>query len=229
MEMEVRRKRAHGSSRMVSVENRPSTATRRGVVRGRDVSVRTTTRPNVQVILRFLSGTALAISCAGCFGFLVDKPMTADIRNPSPHKWAFMTSGKQDRWACHPVQDLPAPVAKARFLEEWGTPREKMTTPKGETWIYAEEGRWCGLWIAYFVPIPLLLPVCETFDRVDFEGDLAVRSESRRPQGFGVVLNLLPVPNAPLFIAVSPGEATDLGPEMITPSASTSRRPRCYW
>lgn len=210
----------------VRLSEEEAAAARKGTAQATEVPVRTTAWPTVQAILRFLSSTALGISCAGCFGFLVDKPMTTDIQNPAPRNAAFVTSAKQDRWACQSAQDPPAPSTKDRFLVAWGAPREKVTTSKGETWIYEEQGRWCGLWIAFFVPIPVLLPVCETFDRVDFEGDLAVRSESRRPQGFGVVLNLLYIPHTPLFVGVSPGEATDLGPQVFTESSRSPGRGR---
>ena len=196
----------------VRLSEEEAAAARKGIARATEVSVRTTAWPTVQAILRFLSSTALGISCAGCFGFLVDKPMTTNIQNPVPREAQFITSGKRDRWACQPARDVPVPLTKDGFLAVWGAPKEKMTTPKGETWIYAEEGRWCGLWIAFFVPVPLLLPVCETFDRVDFEGELAVRSKSRRPQGFGVGLNLLNISASPFFAAAWPGEATELGP-----------------
>src|SRR5215467_6576868 len=125
------------------------------------------------MILRVLPCVAAAVLCSGCFGFLVDKPFTTEIQHPMPNKAPNLPPGR-DRWA---VESYPtSPLTKDHFLAAWGVPREKLTTPKGETWIYAENARWCGLWVAFVVPIPLLLPVCETYDRVAFEGDAAVRS-----------------------------------------------------
>ena len=74
------------------------------------------------MIGRVLSSAALAAPCAGCFGFLIDKPMTTDIQNPVPLKASFVTSDKRDRWACQPQQDPPAPLTKDHFLAAWAHP-----------------------------------------------------------------------------------------------------------
>jgi len=163
--------------------------------------------------------------CAGCFGFLVDKPWTKDIQNPMPLKVdRFPISSERDRWACQPSPDPSAPVTKLAFLTAWGEPTDKVVTTKGETWIYAEKGRWCGLWIAFVVPVPLLLPVCETFDHVEFEGELAVRSESRRMDRFG--MGLLFYYFIPFPLMVVPAAATDNSP-MVDVVGWTKRDRSC--
>ena len=77
-----------------------------------------------------------AICCAGCFGFLVDKPRTTDIQNPAPLKARqFPFSFGEDRWACQQSADPERQFKKDDFVSAWGEPTEKVTTAKGETWI----------------------------------------------------------------------------------------------
>src|SRR5262249_52783075 len=117
----------------------------------------------------------------------------------------------EDRWACQQSQDPERRLKKDDFVSAWGEPKEKVTTAKGETWIYLDSWRWCGVWVSFIVPAPLLLPVCETYDRVEFEGEVAVRSQSRRVDGYGMGVafyyGLVPIP-----FHVAPAEATGGGP-----------------
>lgn len=161
--------------------------------------------------LRALLMVVAAASCAGCFGFLVDKPYTTDIRNPVPSKASgegplYLLSRKQ-RWACERSSER---YSKEQFLNAWGQPREKVPTPQGETWIYEDSRRWCGIWVSFIVPVPLLLPICETFDHVEFEGELAVRSKSRRADGYGIGLTFYMF--APIPLMVTPARATEGNP-----------------
>ena len=165
------------------------------------------------MIARVLLITALATGCTGCVGLMVDKPWTREIWNPVPLKAKKLLGGPDDldRWACQPGSGSSEPQTKDRFLASWGVPREKVPTGKGETLIYSESGRWCGLWMLVILPLPILLPVCETFDHVVFEDDLAVKSASRRMDGFAIGLGLAPLP----WVAMSrPARATDTRPRV---------------
>jgi hypothetical protein len=63
------------------------------------------------------------------------------------------------------------------------------------------------------LPLPMLLPVCETFDHVRFEDELAVGSVSRRMDGFAFGMGLFPLP----FVAVfRPAYATESQPRVVT-------------
>jgi len=169
------------------------------------------------MIVRALLAVALAMLCTGCVGLMVDMPLTKDIRNPVPHNATKLFGGPndldRDRWACQAGPDPSVPQAKNRFLASWGPPKEKVVTAKGETWIYAEKGRWCGLWIFLIVPLPILLPVCETFDHVEFENEVAVRSTSRRMDGAGIGLGFLPP--FPIPFLIRPARATENRPRVL--------------
>ncbi|MDH4323348.1 MAG: hypothetical protein OEW90_04330 [Betaproteobacteria bacterium] len=135
------------------------------------------------MIIRSLLLAALASACAGCVGFAVDIPTTHEIPNPVPlmaKGGGFGTADKQARWACQSDAQASAPLTKNHFLNTWGAPMAKVATAKGETWIYEERNRWCGLWVFVIVPVPVVLPFCDTYDKVSFEGDFAVSSQSRR-------------------------------------------------
>ena len=167
------------------------------------------------VIARALLIAALASGCTGCVGLMVDKPWTREIWNPVPITAKKPLGGPNDvdRWACQPGSAASAPQTKDRFLASWGAPREKVATAQGETWIYSESGRWCGVWILVILPLPMLLPVCETFDHVRFEDELAVGSVSRRMDGFAFGMGLFPLP----FVAVfRPAYATESQPRVVT-------------
>ena len=120
--------------------------------------------------------------CAGCLGYATDMPSTVEVENPLPRVAENSDSSSEvsDRWACQSETGAFEPLSKNYFLNVWGEPKDKLTTETGETWIYEESGRWCGLWLGYIVPIPLVLPVCKTFDKVNFEEGVAVSSHSRR-------------------------------------------------
>lgn len=158
---------------------------------------------------------AAAAGCTGCVGLMIDKPWTREIRNPVPLKAKKLFGGPDDleRWACQQGGSVfSPPQTKDRVLASWGEPKEKVATTKGETWTYAESGRWCGVWILAILPLPVLLPVCETFDHVVFENDLAVSSASRRMDGFAIGAGIFPMPWAAM---ARPARATDTNPRVV--------------
>jgi hypothetical protein len=166
------------------------------------------------MIARTLLIASLAAGCTGCVGLMVDQPWTQEIRNPVPLKAEKFFGGPNDldRWACQPGSGPAVPQTKDRFLGAWGVPKEKVPTAKGETWIYSESGRWCGLWVFFVLPLPILLPVCETFDHVVFEDERAVRSASRRMDGAGIGLGFHPAAMWPLPFLIRPARVTDVQP-----------------
>jgi len=115
-------------------------------------------------------------------GYSLQMPETVDVEKPVPltDQQKGAVSGDFNRWACESQSTSFTPLSKDHFLSAWGEPKEKIVTVTGETWIYRETGRWCGLWLAVIIPIPFVLPVCETFDYVYFEQDVALRIKSRR-------------------------------------------------
>ena len=179
-----------------------------------DARIRSSEFGVVNTIVRSLLLAALATACAGCVGLSIDLPRTQEIQNPVPLKVKKAFGGDSDfeRWACQPDT---GPSTRNNFLLAWGAPSEKVATTKGETWIYAESGRWCGLWIFAILPVPLVLPVCETFDKVDFEGEVAVNSVSRRISGLSMGVGLSPYSFPLIPFVIRPGRITENRPQVL--------------
>jgi hypothetical protein len=168
------------------------------------------------MIIRSLLLAALASTCAGCVGFALDIPTTHEISNPVPlmaKQGAVGSDAKLARWACQPEATVSVPLTKDHFLGRWGAPAEKVAAAKGETWIYAERNRWCGLWVFVIIPVPFVLPVCDTYDKVTFEGDAAVSSESRRFRNLVMGIGAHPYGFFPFMSR--PGRATENRPQVL--------------
>lgn len=118
----------------------------------------------------------LAIICvslllSGCVGFGVASIQECKNERPSTDYHVMFTSGKN------------AHDKKEDFLKEWGNPDEIITEAENkEIWVYNTR-RWCGVIPILIVPIPLLLPVCDGFDRITFQGDTARSLHTKRTGG----------------------------------------------
>jgi hypothetical protein len=167
-------------------------------------------------IVRLLLLLALVTACAGCVGFSLEIPSTHEVRNPVPTKaqeGSFGAGDKLVRWACQSASEPSVPLTKSHFRDMWGEPGEKLATAKGESWIYAEGHRWCGLWAFVVLPVPALLPMCDTYDKVSFEGDVAVSSSSRRFRGLTMGVGAHPYG---FFAFMSrPGRVTESKPQVF--------------
>jgi hypothetical protein len=72
---------------------------------------------------------------------------------------------------------------KTEVLQRRGKPDEVVLAGDNEEkWIYRiESNRWCGVFAFLVVlPLPLMLPLCNEFDRVTFKGDQLQSSYSQR-------------------------------------------------
>lgn len=167
---------------------------------------------------------ALALACAGCVGFIADVSDTQEIRNPVPLKAEKLFGGDADRWACQPP-DPSEPLTRQDFLAAWGEPVEKLARPGGETWVYAERGRWCGALLLAIVPIPAMLPLCDTYDRVHFEGERAVRAASRRLAASGAGIGATPY--GPFVFSFRPGKVTEKQARVATIPEPVNADLRC--
>ncbi len=110
---------------------------------------------------KFLLSPLISLLCTGCLGYSLDTPETVEVENPIPlsdHQFDANWGGPS-RWACESQSASFSPLSKDYFLNAWGEPKEKIISVNGETWVYEESGRWCGLWLGYIIPIPLVLPV----------------------------------------------------------------------
>jgi hypothetical protein len=113
-------------------------------------------------------------------------------------------------------------------LKEWGKPDTiKTASESEETWIY-ERSLWCGVIPVFILPVPLLLPVCDGYDRIDFRGNEARRLHTRRIVMMGGVIIIMgggtgatdpacrhPIP-IPLSQKIQPGKTVSLSVSIDT-------------
>jgi hypothetical protein len=79
-------------------------------------------------------------------------------------------------------------ATKEAFLKDWGNPDEIISTSENEeTWIYNRK-LWCGVIPVFLLPVPLILPVCDGFDRIEFYGNEAKNLHTRHTAMAGFVI-----------------------------------------
>jgi hypothetical protein len=117
---------------------------------------------------------------SGCAGLIVNT--TAECKNEIP----FI--GVHDIFNTKPAPQRGS--IKAEFLKDWGNPDEIISTSENEeTWIYNRK-LWCGVMPVFLLPVPLLLPVCDGFDRIEFHGNEATNLHSRHIVSSGVIFGI---------------------------------------
>ena len=120
-----------------------------------------------------------AITQSGCIGLMVSTP--AECKNAIPF------TGVHDTF----VWTKPSPqkvTTKAEFLKDWGNPDEIISTSENEaTWIYKRK-LWCGVMPVFLLPVPLLLPMCDGFDRIEFQGTEAKNLHTRHIAMAGFIM-----------------------------------------
>ncbi|TSK08047.1 MAG: hypothetical protein FPO08_01655 [Geobacter sp.] len=118
----------------------------------------------------------LCFLLAGC-GLAVRYPAECRYEMPSTEIHDFFQFG------------TPKASTKSEFLKEWGKPDEIQSGPDGkDTWVYRGK-MWCGPIPVILLPVPLLLPLCDRFDRITFNGE---RGESLHTRRGNVFLILFP-------------------------------------
>jgi hypothetical protein len=122
-----------------------------------------------------------AITQSGCIGLIVAS--TADCKNETP------ITRIHDIFLINP----PAKGStKAEFLKDWGKPDEIISTSENEeTWIYNRK-LWCGVIPVVLLPVPLILPVCDGFDRIEFQGNETKSLHTRHTVLGGLVIGAGP-------------------------------------
>ena len=120
-----------------------------------------------------------AITQSGCVGLIVNTP--AECTNAIPF------TGVHDIF----IWTKPSPkkvTTKAEFLKDWGEPDEIISTSENEeAWIYNRKLS-CGVTPVFLLPVPLILPVCDGFDRIEFQGKEAKRLHTRHIAMAGFVI-----------------------------------------
>lgn len=125
----------------------------------------------------------VALTQSGCIGLIVNA--TAECKNETP----FIGVHDIFIWT-PPISEEVSPKGstKAEFLKDWGEPDEIISTSENEgTWIYNRK-LWCGVIPVFLLPVPLILPVCDGFDRIEFQGNEAKRLHTRHIAMAGFVI-----------------------------------------
>lgn len=118
----------------------------------------------------------LMTTLSGCFGLAVTYPAVCENETPSPE--------------IHGLFSMPPFFSgdKGDFLEKWGKPDGVISTSEGrEIWTY-ERNLWCGVTPAFVVIVPLLLPLCDGYDEIEFDGDRAVNLNTRHSVTAGIII-----------------------------------------
>lgn len=174
----------------------------------------------------------VTIACSGCVGVSFDRTETVSIDKPIPLRDTSWTFDGFTRWACQPDPEADHRT-KSDFLESWGEPQSKEVLAGKESWLYAESHRWCGVWLGLLiVPVPIILPVCQTFDKITFDNDLAIHASSQRfvqtSTGIAFVGPMgLPIP-IPIPYYARAGNVTERGSIAMTFPSSESDF-SCAW
>jgi hypothetical protein len=151
-------------------------------------------------ILAVVFASFLTLTLSGCAGLMIAYP--DECKNETPftgvHDIFWKKPRPKQKVLGIVIPEIPHPKisTKAEFLKEWGKPVKIIATSENEeTWIY-ERHLWCGaVPIIFLLPVPLLLPVCDGFDRIEFQGNEAKRLHTRRILWAGIIL-LPPTPLA---------------------------------
>ncbi len=111
---------------------------------------------------------------SGCLGAIQRKPF--ECVNDTPHI-ERRTTKTYVPWMTSLTSTVP--LTKEDYRRARGEPTAKELNEKGEIWIYREDHLWCGAVIGIIIGVPLLLPVCDEFEKIQFEGNNAVSVHSK--------------------------------------------------
>lgn len=132
----------------------------------------------------------VALAQTGC-GFILNIPQ--ECKNETPftgvHDIFWKKPQPERKVLGLVIPEIPRPKTstKTEFLREWGKPDEIISTSEEmETWIYNKK-LWCGIIPIVILPVPLILPVCDGFDRIDFRDNVATSLHTRSIVYGGVI------------------------------------------
>ncbi len=130
-------------------------------------------------LLRFVCIVLLVMGTAGCAIFVL---FPEECRNEAP------TLDAQRGFHIFRTTESARPPWPTRqeFLDTWGRPdRIEYSSEDTEIWIY-DRTLWCGVIPIYMLPAPLVFPVCDGFERVEFRGDRARVLHVRKTSVLGI-------------------------------------------
>ncbi|WP_144391514.1 hypothetical protein [Pleionea sediminis] len=117
------------------------------------------------------------IHLTGCIGFGATYSGTEVIEKPQ------LSSRYSDKKILESTEESEL-LTKDDVLEAFGKPTEVTTKDTLEVLYYEGEREWCGLIPVVIVPIPLFLPVCETYKRFTIENDVVIKAEIKSTDGW---------------------------------------------
>ena len=118
----------------------------------------------------------LALTQTGCFGLIVMTPQDCDRSGDS-----ISLPGTSK-----------TPSTKEDVREFFGESDEIITISESkEAWIYKKD-IWCGVIPVFILPMPIIFPLCNGFDRIDFRGNEAMSLHSKKEYGIGFSFGLTP-------------------------------------
>lgn len=140
---------------------------------------------------RVIGSIALVHLLTGCVGGAAFKPLECKSSYPlDDYVYTRESFGPIEYF--HDTSPASNPRTKEDFRREFGEPDEIATIDAtSEMWVY-NRSAFCGIVPMWVIPVPLGLPVCDEFDHITFENDLAVSIHFRRVDTAGVIV-LLPV------------------------------------
>ena len=115
---------------------------------------------------RAIAAGVLTLLLSGCVGVLALHPETTRHEAPFAKDKLYQDSAGK-------VHSTDATTRQA-VLRDWGQPSGKEGGADTETWIYNRSNEWCGVVLGLVIPVPLMLPVCSTEDRIVLQGDSLV-------------------------------------------------------
>jgi hypothetical protein len=133
----------------------------------------------------------VAVAQSGC-GLILTIPR--ECKNETPftgiHDFFLKTPRPERRILNIVIPAIPHPgmSTKTDFLKDWGEPDEIISTSEDlQTWVYNKK-LWCGVIPVLILPVPLILPVCDGFDRIDFKGSVATCLHTRSITYSGIII-----------------------------------------
>ena len=141
--------------------------------------------------LCLLASIAFMHLLAGCVGGVAVKPL--ECQSPYPLEDYVYTKDSFGPTKYFPdISPASNPRNKEDFRREFGEPDEIAAIDASrEMWVY-NRSAFCGIVPMWVIPVPLGLPVCDEFDHITFDNDLAVSIHFRRMDAAGAVI-MLPV------------------------------------
>ncbi len=141
--------------------------------------------------LCLLASIAFMHLLAGCVGGVAVKRL--ECQSPYPLEDYVYTKDSFGPTKYFPdISPASNPRNKEDFRREFGEPDEIAAIDASrEMWVY-NRSAFCGIVPMWVIPVPLGLPVCDEFDHITFDNDLAVSIHFRRMDAAGAVI-MLPV------------------------------------